>query len=89
VISKGGTFCSSREDFTSLAAYKLRVLPVRLFLVYNLENLAGICHGVSSRSQLIMEESLEYHVRVGPLRAMMNELALVASSPLMMATVTW
>jgi hypothetical protein len=38
VISIGGTFCNSRKDSPSLAANKVRVLPVRLFWVYSLGN---------------------------------------------------
>jgi hypothetical protein len=58
VILIGGTFCNSHEDFPFLAAYKVRVLPVRLFLVYSLRNSAGICREVSSMNQLIMTVTL-------------------------------
>jgi hypothetical protein len=81
VISIGETFCNICEDFPSLATYKVKVLPVCLFQVCDLESSTGIRRGVSSMNQLIMEANLEYHVRVGPSRATVNDLAMVASPP--------
>jgi hypothetical protein len=58
VISTGETFCNIHEDFPSLAAYKMRVLPVRLFQVCNLKSSTGICRGVSFLNQFIMAATL-------------------------------
>jgi hypothetical protein len=38
MISIGETFCNIHEDFLSLAAYKVKDLPVRLFQVCDLES---------------------------------------------------
>jgi hypothetical protein len=54
MISVGGIFCSSHEDFSSLPIYKVRAQPERLFMVCNIGNLAGIYRGVSSKNRLIV-----------------------------------